>query len=102
MQKFFTTQIGRLRLLGFLEGISLLILIGIAMPLKYIYHEPAMVKVMGSVHGLLFVLFVVNTLSVGVEYRWKFMTTTWKVLLGCVVPFGTFYIDKKILADMNK
>jgi integral membrane protein len=101
MQKFFTTQIGRLRLLGFLEGMSLLILIGIAMPLKYIYHEPGMVKVMGSVHGLLFLLFVINTLSVGVEYKWKFTTTTWKVLLACIIPFGTFYVDKVILSRMD-
>ncbi len=57
---------------------------------------------MGPAHGLLFLLFVISTLSVGVEYRWKFRTTTWKVLLACIVPFGTFYIDKKILAPMAR
>ena len=101
MLKFLTTKIGRLRLIAFLEGMSLLILVFIAMPLKYIWHDPAMVKTMGSVHGVLFLLFVVNTLSVGVEYKWKFSTTTWKVLLACIIPFGTFYIDKTILSKMN-
>lgn len=86
-----------MRIIGFLEGISLLALIFIAMPLKYAFANPTAVQVLGPVHGALFVLFIINTLSVGVEQHWKFSTTTWKVLLACVVPFGTFYIDKKIL-----
>jgi integral membrane protein len=96
------TRIRRLRIIAFLEGISLLALVGVAVPLKYILGDPYWVRVIGPVHGLLFLLFVVNTLSVGVEYGWKFGTTTWKVLVACVVPFGTFYIDRKILAPMNK
>jgi integral membrane protein len=87
-------------MIAFLEGMSLLVLTGIAVPLKYICKDPYWVKVMGPLHGLLFLLFVISTLSVGVEYRWKFRTTTWKVLLACIVPFGTFYIDRKILAPM--
>lgn len=102
MNRIFTTRLGRLRLIAFLEGVSLLILTAIAVPLKYMYNDPHWVKVMGPIHGLLFLLFVINTLSVGVEYHWKFRTTTWKVLLACMVPFGTFYIDKKILAPMAR
>jgi len=102
MLNIFKTRIGRLRLVGFLEGISLLVLAGIAVPLKYVYGDPYWVKVMGPVHGLLFLLFVINTLSVGVEYRWRFTTTTWKVLLACIVPFGTFYVDRKILAPLAR
>jgi len=101
MMKFITTKIGRLRLIAFLEGISLLILICIAMPLKYAYSDPWLVKTMGPIHGLLFVFFIVNTLSIGVEYKWKFSTTTWKVLLACFIPFGTFYIDKTILSRID-
>ncbi len=100
MLKFFNTQLGRLRLIAFLEGISLLILIGIAVPMKYVYHDPSLVKAMGPAHGILFLLFVLNTMSVGIAYRWKFRTTTWKVLLACFIPFGTFYIDKVILSRM--
>jgi integral membrane protein len=95
------TKIGRLRLVAFLEGVSLLVLVGIAVPLKYIYSNPSLVKTMGPIHGMLFVLFVFNTISVGVEYKWKFSTTTWKVLLACFIPFGTFYIDKKILSRIK-
>ena len=102
MHRIFTTRLGRLRMIAFLEGVSLLVLVGIAVPLKYAYGDPYWVKLMGPIHGLLFLLFVINTLSVGVEYHWKFRTTTWKVLLACIVPFGTFYIDKKILAPMAR
>lgn len=96
--KFLTTKIGRLRLIGFLEGISLLILIGIAVPLKYASGDPSLVKTMGPVHGLLFLLFSLNTLSFGIEQKWKFQETTWKVLVACLIPFGTFYVDYTILS----
>ncbi|WP_312076738.1 DUF3817 domain-containing protein [Chryseobacterium sp.] len=55
---------------------------------------------MGPIHGSLFLLFLFNTLSVGVEQNWKFKYTTLKVLLACIIPFGTFYIDRKILSKL--
>lgn len=94
------TKIGRLRIIAILEGISLLTLVFIAVPLKYGFDNPAFVKMMGPIHGSLFLLFLFNTLSVGVEQNWKFKETTWKVLLACIIPFGTFYIDKKILSKL--
>ncbi|WP_212004488.1 DUF3817 domain-containing protein [Chitinophaga sp. HK235] len=101
MIHLFKTKIGRLRIIGILEGISLLVLIFIAVPMKYFLGNPECSRIMGPVHGALFLLFVFNTLSVGVEYEWKFRTTTWKVLLGCMIPFGTFYIDRKVLRKME-
>lgn len=100
MINLFKTRIGRLRIIAILEGISLLVLVFIAVPLKYAFNTPAMVKVMGPVHGSLFLLFLFNTLSVGVEQQWKFKEITWKVLLACMIPFGTFYIDRKILSKI--
>ena len=96
MKQLLYTNIGRLRIIGFLEGMSLLALIFIAVPLKYIGHDPSVVKTMGPIHGALFLLFIVNTVSVGVEQKWQLKTTS-KVLLACIIPFGTFYIDRKIL-----
>lgn len=100
MFSLISTKLGRLRLIGILEGISLLVLVGIAVPLKHVMHDPTLVKIMGPIHGLLFLLFIINTLSVGIDYHWKFSTTTWKVLVACLIPFGTFYIDRKILSKM--
>ncbi|PZU02278.1 MAG: DUF3817 domain-containing protein, partial [Chryseobacterium sp.] len=68
--------------------------------MKYGFDNPAFVKMMGPIHGSLFLLFLFNTLSVGVEQNWKFKQTTWKVLLACIIPFGTFYIDRKILSRL--
>ncbi|GAA5020486.1 putative membrane protein YdzA [Marivirga lumbricoides] len=101
MKKFFTTTIGRLRLFAFLEGISLIILVFIAVPLKYYFDNPSLSKNLGPIHGALFLLFVFNALRVGIEQQWKFKETTWKVLLACFVPFGTFYVDYKILRNIK-
>jgi len=97
MQTLLKTPIGRLRLLGYIEGLSLLVLLFIAVPLKYAAENPSLSKIMGPIHGALFLLFIINTMSVGVEQQWKFRKTTYKVMLACIIPFGTFYIDRKIL-----
>ena len=97
-----TSSLGWLRLLALAEGTSLLLLVGVAMPLKHFYGHPALVRTLGPVHGLLFGLFVLHTLRVGIAYHWRFATTTWKVLLACLVPCGTLYVDHKILAPLRK
>ncbi|MDB5240861.1 MAG: hypothetical protein JWP57_1486 [Spirosoma sp.] len=100
MKKLLTTSVGRLRLIGLLEGISLLVLLGVAVPFKYGFANPSWVKAIGPLHGLLFVIFILNTLQLSIEQRWRFANTTWKVLLACFIPFGTFYIDRKILRHL--
>jgi integral membrane protein len=102
MNKFINSNIGRLRSLAILEGLSLLVLVFVSVPLKYIYGITQLSTVLGPIHGILFLLFVFNTISVGTEYDWKFKETTWKVLLACIIPFGTFYIDHKILKPLHK
>jgi len=101
MTHYLNSAIGRLRAIAFLEGMSLLLLLFIAMPLKYGFGMPQMVKVVGMAHGLLFVAFVLMTLMLSIEKRWGFFSTTVKVLLSSLIPFGTFYIDRKILAPMH-
>lgn len=101
MNSLLKTKIGRLRIIAFLEGLSLLILIFIAVPLKYFYDTPSLTKMMGPLHGVLFILFTINCLSVGIEQNWRFKQTTWKVLIACFIPFGTFYIDKTILSKIK-
>lgn len=96
MKQLLSTRMGRLELLGYLEGFSLLLLVFVAVPLKYWAGNPAMVRSLGPVHGALFLWFVFQTLSVGVEKGWEFKKTTWKVLVACVIPFGTFYIGRQL------
>ncbi|SFN18386.1 integral membrane protein [Chitinophaga sp. YR627] len=98
--RLFRTPLERLTLIGYLEGISLLILTGIAVPLKYWGGNDEFVRAIGPFHGALFVWFIFSTLSLGIERRWKFRETTWKIVIACIIPFGTFYVNKYILQKM--
>lgn len=100
MANLLKSRIGRFRIVGMLEGSSLLFLIFIAVPMKYFFDIHWGSKVVGPIHGVLFLLFVYYTIVVSIQYKWKFTATTWKVLLASFVPFGTFYIDKTILSKM--
>jgi integral membrane protein len=80
--------------IALLEGISLLLLLFFAMPMKYIYELPIYVKVIGMAHGLLFVVYVAFALMLKIEEQWaikKFVI----VCIASIIPFGTFYVEKK-------
>lgn len=81
--------------IAIIEGISYLILLGIAMPLKYFADQPLPVKYLGWAHGVLFVAFCILLLQVWIKYKWTFLFTT-LAFLSSLIPFGTFYLDKKI------
>lgn len=96
------TKVGRFRIIGFVEGLSLILLIFVAMPVKYYFANPVLTKTIGPIHGGLFLLYIVSTFGVAADQNWKFATTTWKVLLASFIPFGNFWVDRKILAkSMN-
>ncbi|MFD2368966.1 DUF3817 domain-containing protein [Brevibacillus sp. GCM10020057] len=89
------SALGRFRVIGIMEGISYLVLLGIAMPLKYFLHMPAAVKIAGSLHGLLFVLYVLALAHVTMTNRWS----VWKVagaFIASLLPFGNFVLDARI------
>ncbi|HEX8361247.1 MAG TPA: DUF3817 domain-containing protein [Longimicrobium sp.] len=88
----FKSPLALLRVLGILEGVSFLLLLGVAMPLKYLAGLPQAVRVVGSAHGLLFVLFVMAVLHVAVQLRWPLARVA-VALLAAVVPFGPFILD---------
>jgi integral membrane protein len=89
------TSLGRLRAVGFLEGVSFLVLLGIAMPLKYLAHEPAAVRIVGMAHGVLFVLYVLLVLQVSLEHSWSGRKALLALAVS-VVPFGTFWAEKRL------
>ena len=88
------SSLSALRLIGLLEGISYLVLLGIAMPLKYYYDKPDAVKIVGMAHGVLFVMYCINLLIVHLKLKWS-MGKTIGAFIASLVPFGTFYADKK-------
>lgn len=79
-----------------LEGVSFLILLGIAMPLKYVWGIPEMVKVIGMAHGILFILYVTGAYFMKEKLQWSSLTFA-IVLICSVVPFGPFYAERKYL-----
>jgi integral membrane protein len=95
MNQMMKTAIGRLRLIGIAEGISFLLLLGIAMPLKYLAGIPEMVKWVGWIHGLLFVLYLAAVAHVTFLHRWSVFRVAGS-FLASLLPFGTFVLDAKL------
>jgi integral membrane protein len=93
-----STVIGRLRIIGFLEGLSYLILLGIAMPLKYMFGLPQAVQVIGMAHGILFILFIALSAQATFVYKWPVLKMVW-LWLASLLPFGPFVADYKLLRE---
>jgi len=83
-----------------LEGLSLLALLLFAMPMKYIWNEPIYVKNIGMAHGVLFIAYIFLAILVKSLLKWDIRTFL-IVCLASVIPFGTFYIEKKYLTNEN-
>ena len=84
------------RIISFLEGVSYLLLLFIATPIKYIQGNPEYVKLLGMPHGILFVLYILVAILMKQKSNWN-LKTFGLILVGSIVPFGTFYVDKKFL-----
>ena len=84
------------RIIALLEGVSYILLLFIATPIKYLANDPQYVKMLGMPHGILFITYVVLAFLLKSEYKWssrQFLV----VLIASVIPFGTFYVDRKYL-----
>lgn len=89
------------RIVAVLEGVSYLLLLFIASPLKWFYDDPQYVKLLGMPHGILFMIYVVIAVLISSEMKWTTRTLC-IVLIASVLPFGTFYIDKKYLTKSSR
>tara|TARA_B110001469_G_C9563335_1_gene279422 strand:+ start:697 stop:969 length:273 start_codon:yes stop_codon:yes gene_type:complete len=84
------------RVVSFLEGTSYLLLLFVAVPIKYWMNDPQYVKLLGMPHGLLFVGYLVVAFLLKSEMKWSTKNFS-VILLASILPFGTFYVDKKYL-----
>lgn len=84
------------RLISTLEAISFLVLLGIAMPLKYIWDMPQMVQTVGMAHGILFVLYVAGAVYMYNKLNWT-LSQLFIAIMCSVLPFGPFYVERKYL-----
>jgi integral membrane protein len=84
-----------LRKIALIEAVSYLVLLGIAVPLKYLADMPLAVRIVGSVHGLLFVIFCVALAQTMLVARWP-MGRGALVFVASLIPVATFVIDPKM------
>lgn len=84
------------RALSLLEGVSFLLILFVTMPLKYVFDYPQANKVIGMIHGVLFIAYVVMVFMLKPEQKWS-IKNTGIILLCAIIPFGTFWMDKRYL-----
>jgi integral membrane protein len=94
------SPIGRLRVIGFLEGVSFLLLLGIAMPLKYLAGRPGMVSVVGLAHGLLWIAYMAAVIDVRSARGWPWSRTATAVIAS-LLPFGPFVFDGSLRREQS-
>ena len=88
------------RIIALLEGISYVLLLGIATPIKYLSNDPQYVKLLGMPHGILFILYLIFAFWLRPDFNWNKRQFIW-VILASIIPFGTLYIDYKYLEDKS-
>ena len=89
-------QVKIFKWISILEGISFLVLLLIAMPLKYIWDAPKMVEVTGMFHGILFIAYILGAFLLYKPMQWR-MKTLMLICVSSVLPLGPFYVEKKYL-----
>lgn len=89
------TALGRFRVISALEGFSYLLLVFIAMPIKYIGENPYPVKILGMAHGVLFIIFMISLFETKIKKSWD-TGMMFQLFVLSLVPFGAFFIEKKV------
>jgi len=84
-----------LRITGLIEAVSFMVLVSIAIPLKYIWHMPMAVRVVGMIHGILFIMFCVALVRATRAARCP-LSRGALVFVAALVPFGPFLIDRRM------
>jgi integral membrane protein len=85
------------KIISTLEAISFLLLLGIAMPLKYIWDLPQMVQTVGMAHGVLFLLYIAGAVYISQKLNWTIKQLAIAIFCS-ILPFGPFYIERNYLS----
>ena len=99
-QRHFGSPASHLRSIACLEGLSYVVLLFVAMPLKYVGDMPLAVRIAGSAHGALFVWLGVLVLQ-GLRSRDRSFRWGMRLFVASLLPFGTFVIDRRLRAEVN-
>lgn len=90
-----STALGRFRSISAIEGLSYLLLVFIAMPIKYIGGEPYPVKIFGMMHGVLFIIFMLSLFEAKRKESWD-VGFIFQLFVLSLIPFGAFLIEKRV------
>ncbi len=93
----FDSVINRFRLISAIEGLSYLILVFIAMPIKYLGDNPLYVKFFGMAHGVLFIIFMLSIFEAKIKKNWD-TGFTFQLFVFSLIPFGAFAIESRVKA----
>ncbi|SDO19586.1 DUF3817 domain-containing protein [Alkalicoccus daliensis] len=91
----FNNDLGRFRIMGLLEGASLIILLFVAMPFKYMLGISEAVSIAGALHGFLFIIYMMLTVYTTYKIRWS-LKWFFGAVAAAFVPFGNFLLDRRI------
>lgn len=86
------------RVISYLEGISYILLLFIGVPLKYFGGNEILVKTLGMPHGVLFIAYILMAFFIRPNFKWTNREFA-MILIASVIPFGTFYVDRKFLKN---
>lgn len=90
--------ITQFRIVAMAEGVSYLLLLGVAMPLKYMFGQPEAVRILGSIHGGLFLLYLLTIFLAARHARWS-VARILEAFVASLLPFGPFYLEYKYRAE---
>jgi len=83
------------RVMAYVVGVGLLVLVLVAMPLKYLADSPALVAIVGPLHGFLYMVYLVATVGLAFKARWSAVKTVLVMLAG-TIPFVSFVVERKV------
>jgi integral membrane protein len=90
----------RYRVIAYVVGVMLLLLLFVAMPLKYLADDPGAMNIIGPAHGFLYVVYLLATFDLFRRVRWSFPRLVLMALAG-TIPFLSFYAERKTTHELN-
>ena len=94
------TALRNYRIAAWVTGIGLLVLVFVAMPLKYFFDQPQLVAIVGVAHGFLYMAYIVCTLLLAERGRWKPLDAL-LILLAGTIPVASFVAERRVTARVR-
>ena len=89
------------KIIAYLEGLSYILLLFIATPIKWFLKDPQYVKLLGLPHGILFIIYIILAFKLKNDFNWN-KALFKKVIFASIIPFGSFFIKKQITTTSIK